>query len=445
VIVAIVLVNALIGFFQEERAQTALSALERMAAPVATVVRDGVPSVLPAREIVPGDLLALAAGDAVAADARIVGAFALRVQEAALTGESAPVDKLAGVVPAATPLAERTATVHAGTVVAAGRATALVVATGMETELGRIAGLLGHTRAEQTPLQRRLAELGRWLIVICLAVVGVIFVLDLARGGRVADVLLRAVSLAVAAVPEGLPAVVTVVLAIGLERLVARGTLVRRLPSVETLGSVTVICTDTTGTLTRDEMTVRAIETATARYAVAGSGYAPHGEFRVRDAGGAEGAAVPPAARPDLARLLLVAARCGNATVQPDGDGWRDRRPDRGGAGRRGTQGGRVGRSVVASGLRAAVRFAAPADERDRPHALRPPCARDQGSARGGARAVCRRSARRRGRAPVGRAARRDPRRRCSAGRGGAAGVGAGLPRAARRDRIRRRGGGDRM
>jgi Ca2+-transporting ATPase len=183
VIVAIVLVNALIGFFQEERAQTALSALERMAAPVATVVRDGVPSVLPAREIVPGDLLALAAGDAVAADARIVGAFALRVQEAALTGESAPVDKLAGVVPAATPLAERTATVHAGTVVAAGRATALVVATGMETELGRIAGLLGHTRAEQTPLQRRLAELGRWLIVICLAVVGVIFVLDLARGG----------------------------------------------------------------------------------------------------------------------------------------------------------------------------------------------------------------------------------------------------------------------
>jgi Ca2+-transporting ATPase len=323
VIVAIVLVNALIGFFQEERAQTALSALQRMAAPVATVVRDGVPVVVPAREIVPGDLLALAAGDAVAADARIVGAFALRVQEAALTGESAPVDKEAGVMPAATPLAERTATVHAGTVVAAGRATALVVATGMETELGRIAGLLGHTRAEQTPLQRRLAELGRWLIAVCLAVVGVILALELARGGRVTDVLLRAVSLAVAAVPEGLPAVVTVVLAIGLERLVARGTLVRRLPSVETLGSVTVICTDKTGTLTRDEMTVRAIETATARFAVTGSGYAPHGEFRERGADGAEGAAVPPATRPDLERLLLVGARCGNATVQPAGDGWR--------------------------------------------------------------------------------------------------------------------------
>jgi Ca2+-transporting ATPase len=323
-IVAIVLVNAIIGFLQEERALRALAALQRMSAPLARVVRDGDPRQVPAREVVPGDRIELEAGDAVPADARLVEAFGLRVQEAALTGESEPVEKEpAGPLAVATPLGDRRSIVHAGTVVAAGRAAALVVATGMTTELGRIASLLERVAPETTPLQRRLAELGRLLIVICLAVVAVIFALELMRGGRVTDVLLRAVSLAVAAVPEGLPAVVTVVLAIGLQRMVARNALVRRLPSVETLGSVTVICTDKTGTLTRNEMTVREIVTASGRYEVTGGGYAPQGEFRTAGPG-SERQPVVAETQPDLWRLLVIGGRCGNSSVQPEsGGGWR--------------------------------------------------------------------------------------------------------------------------
>jgi P-type Ca2+ transporter type 2C len=323
-IVAIVLVNAIIGFFQEERALRALAALQRMSAPLARVVRDGEQQQVPAREVVPGDRIELEAGDAVPADARLIEAYGLRVQEAALTGESEPAEKgPAGPLAAATPLGDRRSIVHSGTVVAAGRGAAVVVATGMATELGRIASLLERAEPETTPLQRRLTELGRLLIVICLAVVAVIFVLELARGGRVTDVLLRAVSLAVAAVPEGLPAVVTVVLAIGLQRMVARNALVRRLPSVETLGSVTVICTDKTGTLTRNEMTVREIVTAGGRFEVTGGGYAPQGEFRTTGPG-SERQPVVAETQPDLWRLLVIGGRCGNASVQPEsGGGWR--------------------------------------------------------------------------------------------------------------------------
>ncbi|MFN5755942.1 MAG: cation-translocating P-type ATPase [Planctomycetia bacterium] len=328
-IAAIVLVNALIGFLQEERALKALAALERMSAPLAKVVRDGAVRAIPARDLVPGDLVELDAGDHVPADARIRDGYGLRLQESSLTGESTPVEKEpVERLPAATPLADRRSMVHAGTIVAAGRAVAIVVATGMETELGRIAGMLARATPEATPLQRRLAELGRILIVVCLAIVGIIFALELARGGGpaalwrsggLADVLLRAVSLAVAAVPEGLPAVVTLVLAIGLQRMVARNALVRRLPSVETLGSVTVICSDKTGTLTRNEMTVREIVTASGSYRVSGVGYAPQGEFQ-RTSGMASRAA---SVEPDLERLLTIAARCNNATVQPSGaDGW---------------------------------------------------------------------------------------------------------------------------
>ena len=288
-IVAIVLVNAIIGFLQEERAQAALAALQRMSAPLAKVIRDGEARSIPAREVVPGDRIELEAGDAVPADARLVESFSLRMQESALTGESVPVDKdAAAELVADTPLGDRRTIAHAGTVVAAGHAAAVVVATGMETELGRIASLLEAGQPETTPLQRRLAELGRVLIAVCLVVVAVIFGLEVWRHGGLAamwadgtftEVLLRAVSLAVAAVPEGLPAVVTVVLAIGLQRMVARNALVRRLPSVETLGSVTVICSDKTGTLTRNEMTVREIVTAAGRWHVSGAGYAPQGEF----------------------------------------------------------------------------------------------------------------------------------------------------------------------
>jgi P-type Ca2+ transporter type 2C len=332
-ILAIVLVNGIIGFLQEERAQAALAALQRMAAPLAKVIRDGEARSIPAREVVPGDRLELEAGDAVAADARLVESFSLRVQESALTGESVPVDKEAAAsLPAETPLGDRRTMIHAGTVVAAGHAAAVVVATGMETELGRIASLLEVGEPEVTPLQRRLAELGRVLIAVCLVVVAVIFALEVWRHGGLAatwadgtftEVLLRAVSLAVAAVPEGLPAVVTVVLAIGLQRMVARNALVRRLPSVETLGSVTVICSDKTGTLTRNEMTVREIVTAGGSWHVTGAGYAPQGEFRRERSPGGEpaGDATRVAAEPDLVRLLEIAARCNNAEVRPGGDG----------------------------------------------------------------------------------------------------------------------------
>jgi Ca2+-transporting ATPase len=326
-IVAIILVNAVIGFLQEDRAQRALAALRGMSAPVARVVRDGLVRGVPARDLVPGDRIEVEAGDHVPADARLVEAFSLAVQESALTGESLTVEKLAGPgQPVDAPLGDRSCLLHAGTVVAAGSGAAIVVATGMATQLGRIAGLLEHAPAEPTPLQVRLAALGRILIAVCIAVVGLIFVVELVRGGGIgrlvasggfAALLLRSVSLAVAAVPEGLPAVVTLVLALGVQRMVRRNALVRRLPSVETLGSVTVICTDKTGTLTRNEMTVREVVTAERRYAVGGAGYEPRGEFRADDA-------ADPAADPDLRRLLEIAGRCTTATVTPaaDGSGW---------------------------------------------------------------------------------------------------------------------------
>ena len=326
-IVAIVLVNAVIGFLQEDRAQRALTALRAMSAPLARVVRDGLPSSIPAEDLVIGDRIEIEAGDHVPADVRLVEAFFLSTQESSLTGESLPAEKrVADAQPVDTPLGDRHSLLHAGTVVAAGRGAAIVVATGMNTEFGRIAGLLGEATSEPTPLQQRLASLGRILIGLCIVVVGLISVVEVVRGGgigrlvetgRFADLLLRSVSLAVAAVPEGLPTVVTLVLAIGLQRMARRNALVRRLPSVETLGSVTVICSDKTGTLTRNEMTVRDVITAERHYAVSGVGYEPRGEFHADDG-------VDPAADPDLHRLLEIAARCTTATVTPAADGtWR--------------------------------------------------------------------------------------------------------------------------
>ncbi len=328
VILAIVLVNAIIGFLQEERATQALAALQRIAAPLARVIRDGEVVPAPARCIVVGDLIRLEAGDRVPADGRLVESFGLRVQESTLTGESEPVEKrTTDAVPEIAALGERTASVHAGTVVAAGRGAAIVVATGMQTELGRIAMLLERSPAETTPLQRRLAELGRLMIGGCAVVVAVIVTLELSRGGGVGEILVRALSLAVAAVPEGLPAVVTVVLAIGVQRMVARNALVRRLPSVETLGSVTVICSDKTGTLTRNEMTVREAVTSGRHYRVTGVGYVPHGRFEPVEAGRpAPESDPPPEPRKDadLGLLLEIGLACNNATVQPGTDDtWR--------------------------------------------------------------------------------------------------------------------------
>jgi Ca2+-transporting ATPase len=327
-ILAIVLLNGVIGYLQEDKAHRALAALQQLSVPMARVLRDGTLRTAPARDLVPGDRIVLEAGDHVPADARILQAFGFRVQEAGLTGESVPVEKEADcILPANTALGDRRNMLYLSTVVAAGKGEALVVATGMKSELGRIAGLLQHGEPEPTPLQRRLAELGRILVAACLAIVLVIFILELYRGGRVMDVLIRSISLAVAAVPEGLPAVVTLALALGLQRMVARNVLIRRLSSVETLGSVTVICSDKTGTLTRNEMTVRVVLAGANWYRVTGTGYAPSGGFVNALPGGETAqneAAVDPRGAPDLLRALTVGLRCNNARLSPkkEGEGW---------------------------------------------------------------------------------------------------------------------------
>ena len=320
-ILAIVLLNGVIGFVQEQHAEQAMSALRKMSAPSAKVVRDGTHQTIPAITLVPGDIIQVEAGDNIPADARLVQSYRLSVQEAALTGESVPVEKNADVVLVTdTPLGDRHNMVYMGTVVAAGKAWAMVTDIGMQTELGHIAGMLARHEPEPTPLQRQLADLGRVLIVICLVIVGVIFGLQVWRGGNVIEAFLVSVSLAVAAVPEGLPAVVTIALALGVQRMVKRNALVRKLPSVETLGSVSVICSDKTGTLTRNEMTVQEIVTSSERFRVTGIGYSPRGEFMRDDI------AITLSEGDDLHLAVKVGAWCNSAEVVPNKNGdqaWR--------------------------------------------------------------------------------------------------------------------------
>ncbi|MBX7168968.1 MAG: cation-translocating P-type ATPase [Pirellulales bacterium] len=317
-ILTIVLLNGLLGFFQEARAERALSALQKLSSPVAKVVRDGRLQTVAARELVPGDRVELEAGDYVPADVRLLVAYGLRIQEAALTGESVPVDKEPSAVLAPqTPLGDRRNMAYLGTVVAAGKASALVATTGMQTELGQIAGLLARQERELTPLQRRLEELGKVLLAVCVTIVVVIFGLRMLRGGEFTEVFLMAVSLAVAAVPEGLPAVVTMALAIGLQRMVKRNALVRKLPSVETLGSVTVICSDKTGTLTRNEMTVRAVFAAGRQFSVTGTGYVVQGEFLLAPPQAGSEEPIDAAQDDDLRRVLRIGALCNSAALNP--------------------------------------------------------------------------------------------------------------------------------
>jgi Ca2+-transporting ATPase len=253
----ILFLNATIGFLQEHRAERAVIALRSMTAPRARVLRDGESVLIPASGVVPGDVLVLEAGDVAAADARLLTAHRLSTNEAALTGESTPVDKRTESTEPGTPLAERHDFVFMGTAVATGVGLAEVIATGMRTELGRIAHLLATVEEAVTPLQRRLARVSQTLLYVCGAIVGLVALVGLLRGWPLLLVLMASVSLAVAAVPEGLPAVVTIALAVGVQRMAARHVLVRRLPAVETLGCATVICTDKTGTLTTGVMTVR--------------------------------------------------------------------------------------------------------------------------------------------------------------------------------------------
>jgi Ca2+-transporting ATPase len=313
-ITVIVLFAVLLGFVQEYRAERAMAALRAMAAPTATVLRDGEEAEIPAAHLVPGDVILLAAGDRVAADARLLEAASLAVQEAALTGESVPVAKhTAALDDPQLPLGDRRNMVYAGTSVATGRGRALVSGTGMATEFGRIAQMLQTVETGKTPLQVNLDKLGAQLARAALVVVLIIVGLGLARGQPLIEMLVFGIALAVAVVPEALPAVVTISLALGVQRLVRRNALMRRLAAVETLGSTSVICSDKTGTLTRDQMTARRIWLDGAWLEVGGSGYDPQGEFRL------EGARVEPS--PVLRELLTAAALCSDAHAVRGEDG----------------------------------------------------------------------------------------------------------------------------
>jgi P-type Ca2+ transporter type 2C len=312
VILAIVVLNAIVGFVQEYRAEQAMAALKAMAAPSVRVVRGGDVRLVPAVNLVPGDLVVLAQGDLLAADLRLVEAVALRINEAALTGESQPVTKATEPLPQVDPslVAERRNMAFRGTAVTGGRGRGLVVATGMATELGRLADLLQAQPPGPTPLQRRLSTLGKRMAAAALVVCAVVFAAGVARGNPADQMFLTAVSLAVAAIPEGLPAVVTVALALGARRMARRRALVRKLPAVETLGSVTVICSDKTGTLTENRMLVQQVWTPTGSYRVEGDGYTPAGGVDGKD--GAD-----PAADDLLRRLAAVAAACNDAVLEP--------------------------------------------------------------------------------------------------------------------------------
>jgi P-type Ca2+ transporter type 2C len=285
VVIAIIVIFAVgLGFIQEYRAERAIEALREMAAPTASVLRDGREIQVPARELVPGDVVFIHTGDRIPADARLLESINLRVEEAALTGESAPVGK--DVDPLRDPdlgLGDRKNMIYAGTIATYGRGKALVVATGMNTEFGRIAQLLQTVETGRTPLQQNLDRVGTMLARVAFVIIALIVVLGLIRGQGFIDMLIFGIALAVAVVPEALPAVVTISLAIGVQKMVKRHALIRRLPAVETLGSTSVICTDKTGTLTRDEMTVRKIYTGGKLFTVSGAGYAPEGEFLLGD------------------------------------------------------------------------------------------------------------------------------------------------------------------
>lgn len=314
-ILVIVVLNAILGFVQEYRAERALEALKKMAAPLARVIRGGEIKNVPAEEVVPGDVLALEMGDLVPADARLLEDNLLEVDEASLTGESIPVRKSAGfVTEEAAPLGDRRNMVYSSTVVTYGKGKAVVTRTGMGTELGRIAHLVQTMGREPTPLQKRLENVGRILVYACLVIVVVVFGLGLWRGVPLVEMFLTAVSLAVAAIPEGLPAVVTIALALGVRRMVQRNALIRKLPSVETLGSATVICTDKTGTLTQSEMTVRKIGFLSKVIDVTGDGYDPRGDFRV------DGRPVGQEDH-DLQLALRIGVLCNNARLRQDGRG----------------------------------------------------------------------------------------------------------------------------
>jgi Ca2+-transporting ATPase len=328
----IVILNAVLGFYQERRAEAALAALEKMQTPNARVRRGNEVKVIEASKLVVGDVLEMEAGDAVPADARLLQTINLSVEESALTGESVPVQKDArAAVAHDAPLGDRATMLFVGTSLVKGKARAVVVATGQLTELGKLSALIHAPRSRQTPLEERLEEFGKRILWSCLGLAALLFVRGLFQGRPWHELLLEAVSLAVAAIPEGLPAITTITLALGMTRMAKRGAIVRKLAAVETLGAATVICTDKTGTLTKNEMTVREVYAGGSRYRVTGSGYDPEGAIldtigqQVTDQDSSRDGRSPSGHAADVALgdLLATVALCNNATLQKLEGTWK--------------------------------------------------------------------------------------------------------------------------
>ena len=317
VIFGVVLVNAVVGFIQESKAEAALEGLRSMVRTHAKVVRDGHGQTVPSDELVPGDLVLLEAGDKIPADMRLTRLVELQVNESALTGESVPVAKDEVVLPEAIPVADRRNMAYSGTLVTTGSGAGIVVATGAETELGEIHRLVGAAETLATPLTEKLAAFSKILTVAILALAAVTFGVGLLRGQDAVETFTAAIALAVGAIPEGLPAAVTITLAIGVARMARRRAVIRRLPAVETLGSTTVICSDKTGTLTENQMTVRAVWTPDARFDVTGSGYAPDGALVDR-----HGAPMATDSHRALFWSLLTGAACNEAALTEHDGRW---------------------------------------------------------------------------------------------------------------------------
>jgi magnesium-transporting ATPase (P-type) len=317
VIVAVVLVNAIVGFVQEGRAEEALNAIRKMIAPYATVLRGGIKSSAPVAELVPGDVVVVEAGDRVPADLRLLRARGLLIDEAILTGESVAAQKSEDAVRREAPLGDRTSMAYSGTLVVSGQGTGVVVATATATEIGRISAMLGQVEQLTTPLLQQINRFGRrFTILAFLVAVGLFFFAVLVRDYAWVDALMASVALAVGAVPEGLPAVITITLAIGVRRMAARNAMIRRLPAVETLGATSVICSDKTGTLTRNEMVARRVVVAEGEARVAGSGYAPDGQIAF-EGGDAE------AARAVVLALARGGLLCNDAHLSEEGGAWK--------------------------------------------------------------------------------------------------------------------------
>jgi len=310
VIIAIVLACAILGFVEEYRSEKALEALKKMTAPTAMVLRDGKEVKVQASELVPGDIILLYTGDKVAADARLIEAVNLKIDEASLTGESTPVNKEVDPLPEEAGLPERRNIVFTGTAVVYGRGKAVVTSTGMNTEFGKIAKMVQVTEEEETPLEKRMASVGKWIGILCIAVCLTVAAIGIVEGRNPLDMILWGISLAVAAVPEALPAIVTGALAVGMYRMAKVNTIVRRLPAVETLGCTSVICADKTGTMTKGEMTVQRIYVNDQTIKVSGVGYEPEGEFICEDK------KMDPAKEEELTTLLKISTLCNDAKLE---------------------------------------------------------------------------------------------------------------------------------